>query len=122
MSFGIRSAREVLRRGGRKVDDILTELRLNWEAVIAVRGAVFLTDDVFLEDRDVIEDRSAISEPRSHTAGSTCGLLRILSCVGAFRHAVRSTMWIFQTLVERNIRSLKMFTKDDCGRGAPGAV
>lgn len=48
-------------RGGRKLGDILKDLRLNLETVIALSGIVLLTHDGYLEDSDVIEVRSAIS-------------------------------------------------------------
>ena len=53
--------KEVLLQGGRKLGDVLKDLRLNPETVIALRGTVLLTHDVFLDDSDVIEVRSAIS-------------------------------------------------------------
>lgn len=53
--------REVEVDGRRKLQDILKELNLNPETVIAVRGNTLLTSDTFLKEDDTIEVISAIS-------------------------------------------------------------
>ena len=53
--------REVEVDGRRKLRDILKELNLNPETVIAVRGSTLLTSDTFLKEDDTIEVISAIS-------------------------------------------------------------
>ena len=53
--------REVEVNGRRKLREILKELNLNPETVIAVQGSILLTSDAFLKDEDTIEVISAIS-------------------------------------------------------------
>ena len=52
---------EVEVAGRRTLQDILKELALNPETVIAVQGKTLLTRDAFLRDEDTIEVLSAIS-------------------------------------------------------------
>ena len=52
---------EVEVAGRRKLQDVLKELDMNPETVIAVQGKVLLTRDTFLRDDDTIEVLSAIS-------------------------------------------------------------
>jgi sulfur carrier protein len=53
--------RELELAGGKQVEQLLTELRLNPETVIVVRGGEFLTRDEFLSEADAVEIISAIS-------------------------------------------------------------
>ena len=47
--------------GGKRVEQLLTELRLNPETVIVVREGELLTKDEFLSEADAVEIISAIS-------------------------------------------------------------
>jgi sulfur carrier protein len=53
--------RELELARGKRVEQLLTELRLNPETVIVVRGGELLTRDEFLSEADAVEIISAIS-------------------------------------------------------------
>ncbi|WP_071515485.1 hypothetical protein [Geitlerinema sp. PCC 9228] len=53
--------REWYCQGGRRIKDILEELQLNPEAVIAICGDTLLTPDEVVRDGTELEVRSAIS-------------------------------------------------------------
>lgn len=53
--------RELEIAGNRQLKDILKELGLNPETVIAIQGGALLTRDAYLRDEDSIEVVSAIS-------------------------------------------------------------
>ncbi len=53
--------REVEVRGRRRVRDVLTELGINPESVLVIRGAQLLTHDAQVADEETIELRPVVS-------------------------------------------------------------
>ena len=53
--------REIEVAGRRSVRDVLTELRVNPETVLVIRGTQLLTPDAHLNDEDTIELRPVVS-------------------------------------------------------------
>jgi sulfur carrier protein len=53
--------REVEVRGRRRVRDVLTELGINPESVLVIRGAQLLTHDAQVGDEETIELRPVVS-------------------------------------------------------------
>lgn len=56
--------REVEVRGRRRVRDLLTELGINPESVLVIRGAQLLTHDAQVSDDETIELRPVVSGGR----------------------------------------------------------
>ena len=56
--------REVEVRGRRRVRDLLTELGINPESVLVIRGAQLLTHDTQVSDDETIELRPVVSGGR----------------------------------------------------------
>ena len=56
--------REVEVRGRRRVRDLLTELGINPESVLVIRGAQLLTHDTQVNDEETIELRPVVSGGR----------------------------------------------------------